>query len=302
MDNSILDKLKKNRKNLTEGSLLTYKSIINNIMKKNDIKDISYFSSNVDNVIDNLKDLEPKKRKTILSAIIVLLDDDNNKTAIKKYRDIMMKDSNKSKEEDIKQNKTDKQADNWLSYDEVLKVYNTLKSDNAHLLKKDKLTKNEFQRLQNYIILSMYVLIPPRRLLDYTEMKLRNYDKEKDNYIDDKFKSLVFNKYKTSKYYEQQKVDIPIKLKNILKRWFNINKNDYLFVDSKNNKLSPVKLNQRLNNIFDNNISVNMLRHIFITDSGKVFPKNMPSLEERKKIAEDMGHNVSEQELYRKIK
>jgi len=303
MSNSILETIKKNRSNLSEGSLLTYTSIINNLMKKNDIQDINYFVSNYNDILKLLDKVDSKKRKTILSAIVVLIENnDDNKKALKAYRSQMMNDSNDSKKDDKKQEMTNKQSDNWMTYDEVKQVYNSLKSDILHLFKKETLNKNELQQLQNFIILSMYILIPPRRLLDYTEMKIKNFDTEKDNYIDKDFKELVFNRYKSSKFYEQQKIKIPIKLKNILKKWLKYNKNDYLFVDSKNNKLSPVKLNQRLNNIFGKNISVNMLRHIYITDSGDVIPKNAPSLEQREKIAQDMGHDIKTQELYRKIK
>ena len=37
---------------------------------------------------------------------------------------------------------------------------------------KSQLSKSDLQNIQSYVILSLYILIPPRRSLDYTEMKI----------------------------------------------------------------------------------------------------------------------------------
>jgi integrase len=128
-------------------------------------------------------------------------------------------------------------------------------------------------------------------------MKVKNINESTDNYIKDN-KFFVFNKYKTSKFYGSQEVEIPIKLRNILKKWLKINTNDFLFVDRHKRKLYPTTLNQRLNRIFEKNLGVSMLRHIYISD--KVL-KDVPKLDNLKKIANDMGHSVNEQLLYKKF-
>jgi hypothetical protein len=61
------------------------------------------------------------------------------------------------------------------------------------------------------------------------------------------------------------------------------------------NKLSTITLNQRLNKIFKKPISVNMIRHAYISH---LYPDDMPKLEELNKIAHDMGHNINEQQKY----
>jgi hypothetical protein len=55
-------------------------------------------------------------------------------------------------------------------------------------------------------------------------------------------------------------------MKNLLKKWYDINNNEYVLIDTKGNKLNQVKLNQRLNKIFDMKISVNALRHSYLTN------------------------------------
>ncbi len=73
--------------------------------------------------------------------------------------------------------------------------------------------------------------------------------------------------YKTSKFYGEQRIKIDKVLKSILKKWIAINPTEYLLFDSLSKKLSPVKLNQRLNKMFgsEKGCSVNGLRHSFLS-------------------------------------
>jgi hypothetical protein len=290
---NIKEIIKKNRPKISDSSITTYYYIIKKLIGDDDIDVLK----NYDKIYnEKLENIEPKKRKTMISAIIVMLDDDNNKDIIKKYRDLMMEDNEKSLKIDYQNKKTDKQANNWIDYDEIIKIYKKLEKEVKPIINKDKITMSEFQQYQNYIILSIYTCIPPRRLQDYTEMKIRNYNEKNDNYIDKKIDHFYFNKYKTSKYYNLQIVKIPNKLKSILKKWLHhFNKSDYLLVDSNMNRLSPITLNQRLNKIFKKPISVNMIRHAYISH---LYPDDMPKLEELNKIAHDMGHNINEQQKY----
>ena len=54
------------------------------------------------------------------------------------------------------------------------------------------------------------IVIPPRRSLDYSEMKIRNYDAKTDNFY--KGNKFFFNKYKTVKSYGIQSLEIPKEL------------------------------------------------------------------------------------------
>jgi hypothetical protein len=91
------------------------------------------------------------------------------------------------------------------------------------------------------------IFIPPRRSLDYCDFKIKNIDPAL-NYIEKK--ALVFNRYKTAQPYGKQMVECPPVLLKILKKWISVNQTDYLLFDTNGGKLSPVKLNQRLNKIF----------------------------------------------------
>jgi len=292
--------IKNNRPKITESSIKTYVSMITNLFKQIHGKekefDYNYFLKDPDEVIEHLlKNKESKNRKTILSSLVVVCGDDNKK-ACQKYRSLMMEDALKSNKEYETQTKTQKQADNWISYDEVKQVYNNLKKEVSPLLSKKDLNDDELQRIQNYIILSLYTDIAPRRLMDYTELKIRgDINKDEDNYLlKNKF---IFNKYKTSKFYGTQELELPLKLKLLINKWLKINNTDYLLFDTKQQKLTPSKLNQRMNKIFNKNIGASMLRHIYISDEVLA---DVPSLEKLKKISSDMSHNLMQQMLYKK--
>ena len=141
------------------------------------------------------------------------------------------------------------------------------------------------------------VYIPPRRSKDFVDFKIKSIDNSSDNFLDKT--KMNFNSYKTAKTYGLQVVDIPIQLKNILSKWIKINPTEYLLFDSNMNKLSSVKLNQRLNKIFGNKkVGVNQLRHTFLTDKYK------KQNEEGKALANDMqkmGSSVSMADTYIKL-
>ena len=107
---------------------------------------------------------------------------------------------------------------------------------------------------------------------------------------------LVFNSYKTSKTYGQQKVVIPPELKAILTKWIKINPTEYLLFDGKKNQLTNVKLNQRLNKMFgDKKVGVNQLRHTFLSD------KYQETIKLNNDMADDlqkMGSSTSQEKVY----
>lgn len=93
-------------------------------------------------------------------------------------------------------------------------------------------------------------MIPPRRAKDYADFKIRNVDGDKDNYMiinkeKRKTKSFfVFNSYKNSSRLGTQKIPIPNKLKNIIKKWMNIQESDRKQINEqfKNAGLTSIKV------------------------------------------------------------
>jgi hypothetical protein len=284
--------IKDKRPSLSESSLTTYTSILRSLYKKlygdGDI-DFSKFNQ-ADKILEHLKTLPPNRRKTILSALVIITDN-------KKYREQMLEDVRDYNKEISKQEKSPQQEANWVTQQEVESMYNSLKKNANMIYKKDSITNADLQVIQNFIILALFNLIAPRRSKDYVDFKIRNVDKDKDNYMEKgKF---VFNSYKTAKTYGKQEVAIPRELTTIINKWIKINPTDYLLFDSNMNPLTAVKLNQRLNRIFDGKkIAVNALRHSYLTD------KYADDMKKKSSMATDMsnmGSSLSQMETYVKL-
>lgn len=292
---NLKEKLKELRPNLSDSSIKTYSSILRNLHKKvfeNQEIEKSNFNEH-NRILDHLKDIPANKRKTILSALVVLTDKDE-------YRNVMNGDVSDYNKEIEKQEKSETQRENWIESDEIREVFNRLENDAKILFKKSNKSNADIQQIQNYIIVALLggIFIPPRRSLDYCAMKIKNINKDEDNYINkNKF---IFNRYKTAKTYGQQELEIPQQLKNILNRWISINDGEYLLRDKNGNQMTSTKLNQYMNRIFGGKkIAVNSMRHTYLTDKYKA------TSEENKKLEKDMeamGSSISMSENYIKLK
>lgn len=287
---SIKEELKSKRNKLSESSLTTYSSILRNLYKKvfNDEQIKLTNFNKTKQIIEYIKDVPFNKRKSILSALVVLTDLDE-------YRKLMLEDINKYNSFIKTQEKTETQENNWIEKEQIEDVFNRLEKDAKQLYKKQQLSMNDLQNIQDYIIVALLsgLFIPPRRLLDYTEFRTKNIDKDKNNYYNRG--SIYFNHYKTAKHYGEQSIKIPKELQAILTKWIKINPNEYLLFDTNNNKLNSVKLNQRLNKIFNGKVSVNNLRHSYLTE------KFGDTIEKNKQIAktmEKMGSSSSQLQGY----
>jgi len=286
--------IKEKRPNLTESSITTYNSILKNLYKKvfgeKEI-DLKNFDD-TDKILGYLKEVPVNKRKTILSALVIMTED-------KKYRDLMLEDIKDYSEEIGKQEKTETQKENWVETDGVKSLWDCLKKNTDLLYKKTHLTTGDLQQIQSFIIVSLLggVFIPPRRSKDLVDWKIKNVDKEKDNYLDKT--TIHYNSYKTSKCYGEQTVTIPVVLKNILNKWIKINPTDFLLFDTNQNPLTSVKLNQRLNKLFDGKkVGVNQLRKTYLTG------KYAEHSKKDKELSQDMvgmGSSVAVETTYIKL-
>ena len=284
--------LTKEKPNLSASSITTYNSILTNLYKKvfGDMTiELEKFKE-TELILKYLQDIPFNKRKTILSALLLVSPNE------KKYRDLMLDDIHTYNDEQEKQIKNEKQEHNWVDSNEIEKKWETLKKNAMILYKKQQKTVQDYQEIQSFILLSLLggLFTPPRRAKDFTDFKIKNIDKTKDNYIDKN--QMIFNSFKTAKFYGEQKVLVSPELKKILTKWISVNPTDYLFFDSFFQPLSSVKLNQRLNKLFDNKrISVNALRHSYLSN------KYQNTIETNKELENDltsMGSSILQQKVY----
>jgi len=250
--------------------------------------------SNIDQIIKSYDDVKYSSRKTHMSALISFIDDgsDESKKSIDKLRKIVIDDSEAYAKFINSQEKSISQSDNWIEWNDVITRYLAFEKEVAPLwkLKKEEFSKGNFNKLKIFVLLSCFVLIAPRRSLDYTSFKIRNYDVTKDNFM--KGKKFVFNAYKTAKTYGKNEVPINSKLYSIIKRWTLINPSEYLLTgnNDRHKPISSPQLTNLLNTFFDRRISVNILRHSFLTN----LYKDMPDLQDMKNQASDMGHSIAQ--------
>jgi hypothetical protein len=285
--------IKEKRPNLSASSITTYNSILKNLYKKvfdsSDI-DIKKFED-AEKILEHLKNLPPNKRKTILSALVIITDDN------KKYKDLMLEDIKDYNKEIGKQEKSETQEENWVDTHQVQEVFDDLKKNAELLYKKKDLKPNDLQQIQNFIIMCLLggvCGIPVRRSKDYCDFVIKDADKKTENYLDKN--KMMFNSYKTAKFYGTQELLVPKPLMSILKKWISVNPTRYLLFDTNMNKLTNVKLNQRFNKIFgDKKISTNQMRHTYLTNKfGDTIAKN----KEISKTMADMGSSIGMLDTY----
>jgi hypothetical protein len=282
MNDKIVQRLKKNRPSLTDSSLKTYSSILMNLYRRLDGKgdELKFFQTHQKQILSYLKDEKQNIRKTKLAVLISLLGDD----ALPEIRTVMLEDANAYNQSLRAQKKTDKQEQNWISLDEVKKVYRDLENRVRPFSKNTTYTKKQFNEMLDYVILSLYVLIPPRRSQDFTDMKFKDYDTTTDNYFNGK--QFVFQRYKTSKIYHKQEFNVPLKLRKILLLWSRHVKTAYVLSSFEGTRISVSRLTMILNRIFGKKVSTTMLRHIFISDG---VLKDVPALSKLDEISKEIN-------------
>ena len=255
--------LLKKRPTLGQNSVKTYTSVLKSLHKRvfgNEALIKTENFNKQEEILDSLADKSPTSRKTILSALVVLTDND-------KYRQEMLKDIKQHQQQMDNQQMSEKQVKNGVSREDIVQKLKELKKPAMASLKKSQnLTKADYMHIQNYIMLLLMSGeggLPPRRSLDYTAFKLDD-TADKDNYMEGKY--FVFNTFKTAKSAGQQKISVPLRTRNLINKWKEVNPTSYLFFDTKLKPMTSVKMTQRLNKIFGKNTSVNALRSSYLSD------------------------------------
>jgi len=277
----LADRFKELRPKLRPMSISAYANNLANVSKT-----IGVELHTVKDIIDNgpaIFEYVSKKTsnaKSFFATLVVFLcdkpaDDQSTeqKDIIAKFRKNMYIKITADKEDDDKQELTDSQMENFIPWTDVLKFYKQLKEQCTPLMKLDELTKKQFELVQHYILLSMYVLTPPRRSADFVNFKLRGFStgpESEDNYMivprSKKSKTeLVFHTYKNQSRLGIQSIKIDNKFRDLLLRWFQLNKHEYLIVNNVGGKISNGKIASMMKEIFGKKISTSLLRHIYLT-------------------------------------
>ena len=276
-------------KPLSEGSIKTY---ISKLKKLNDDKPIIdlKFLKDTETILKKIEAVEnPNTRRSYLISVVAVLKDD--KKFAKEY-DIyhkkMMDINQILNKESFKSEKT-KEKHTKVNMDDLHKNYDELKKVITEIGKKRKVTEEQYEKLRQLMIQSLYLLTAPRRLLDYTEMLIdKPTDDKKFNYYHDgKF---YFNNYKTKGSYNQQIIDVPNNLQDIIKIWTKFKKegNNYLIVKKSGDPYIPTELTNDIKLIFNNpSMGVSVLRGEYLKNKYGALSTEM------KKDVKDMGTSLA---------
>lgn len=226
---------------------------------------------------------------------------------------------------------TEREVINFTTWKSVLDIYKIL---SEYINSLEKIEESHKQLFWYYAILSLYILIPPRRR-DYATLTLNNtisIDEERvmnsellesDEYVkgrkwENKYKYnkidtknyyredgyLVLSNYKTARKYGTQYIKVSKTITDVINRYiklFNIQEGGRLFTQKVKNTDAGSELSKSLAKFFRDvsgkKIGVSALRHMYC----KYLRSGNFTAERKYLTAQLMGHSVSEQDTYNKL-
>jgi hypothetical protein len=290
----------------------TVKQYLKRLVKLNNDKPFTNLKFLVDKdaIANVIKDKAESTQISYYSAVIVALSTSKTYKKLKEeYQELVAPKREALNDKDVHE-KTEKEKEVMISMEEVTTIKNKLKEEVEELNKKKTLTEQEYDKYLQYVLVSLYTDIAPRRNMDYTYMViLKKRPSEMNNtknYLLLDEKKFVFNTYKTKREHGSQELDIPEILMKTINQYCKAR------VDMKkfNSKSAEVPLlvhydgkevyrsngiTKILNKVFGKNVACTALRHIYLSD------KYADVTKERMKDASDMAHSITTQNSYVKF-
>lgn len=293
---------------VAESTANAYIKVLLALNERKPFKNLTFLKA-TDAVNKRIAEYAESTQRSILAAVVSVLSMFKDKPTFKKpyvhYYDEMMSRS-RSVREEPKNEKSETQKTNWLSWEEVENHKTDLSEKVAKFAKSKILTPAEYDTLLQYVVLALYSEVQPRRNQDYLDMyvtKKWNESMNDKNYLDLATKKFVFHKYKTAKKYGVQTEEVPEALWNTLSIFLKHHPSWKVAA----NRKAPVKLlvshgdepivavnaiTRILNRIFGKKVGSSMLRHIYLSD------KYGDTLADMKKDSAAMGHSLDVQRDY----
>ena len=291
-----IDKIFNTTKQITSSSLKLYKQKLSILNDRKPIYNFNFLKT-PDVIKEKIKDLKPTTQRTYYITIVSLLKclsaQNPSKTLYKTlyahYYENLTKLNNDLK---TTNGKSETEEKNWINQSEVEERQKELESILPEVSNKKKLSKIQYDKLLDLILLSLYTLQKPRRNLDYLNMVVKkklndegieDLQKEKLNAIDLANKRFVFTNFKTAGTYKVQIIEINEELMKLIMTYLKYHPLRSMFdgyqmlVDNEGHSFkSSTMTTKKLNNIFgDKNISSSMLRKIYLTNKYSDMKQNL---------------------------
>jgi len=315
-----MDKLKKiidEKRSIKDSTWVSYSRTINELSKAingGEYTNISFLKKK-DKIKKYIDSKGNAKQRMLLSVILLLLSpgernkpDKKNEKLYDHYKSMLIIKQADYMNGQREQKKNIKQSENWVEMKDLLKVQrkygNDLRKRGYKQSTKKLHSKSDLMLIQKYLISSLYLLHPPRRL-EYADMKiikspeynkLSDDDKKDNNYLvivsrNKKFFSFGTNAVKSSTVEDVYKIPLDRGLNSVINLWLNFNDTEYLLQNSNGGKMTQNTLGKFLVKTFSSTgkkISANMLRHIFLSDKYK----DEASIKEKEDTAKKMNHST----------
>jgi integrase len=289
-------------KGLSESSIRLYIRNLQKLSGDNPIKSLT-FLKDVEEIEKKLSGYKPNTIRNYVISIVSVLGLDKDKRGKKKLYDTyasQLIQSNKTLREEAEKNeKSETQKENWLSWDEIEQKWNELKGKVEVFKSSKSITAGQYSQLLDFVVLSLYVLVPPRRN-DYQQMMIvgKTPSDTSTNYVDLERKQFVFNKFKTAKREGQVVIPIPDALQSVLQiylRFHPLYKNGKepvaFLVGADGRPLTATNsITRILNRVFGKRVGSSLLRHSYLSSKYKDVRQEM------KKDSEAMSHSVETQQ------
>ncbi len=306
------DLMKKRR--VVERTVVAY---LRNLVILNDREafDNLAFLRNIPAIMRKMEKYALSTKKNLLATIASVLSIQTAPAYKKLYEDysVKLKEAHGliDKERGDTMTQTEKEKEGWVEWKDVLAKLEDLKDqakdarDDAKRPKAPSNAKSKaLLKAQDYLVLALYTYLPPRRNMDYQDMKVVLGGLTKDspknvNYLDMFKNQFVFNRYKTAGATGQQIVDIPEELMEVIKEYLRVHPKDidddgefWFLITATGRKIPANGITRILNRIFKKKVGASMLRHIYLSH------KYGSTVKDMKKDAAAMAHSEKVQKTY----
>lgn len=294
-------KIKKARPGIRQITVNNYLNYLKSVAKKvtgEEFKNLD-FTKDYEKVKFYLDEYTFNTRRAITTALIVGLGaiDDPNKNK-KKYDElltVLRLEANNNNKNNVQSEKVKEQ---WTTMAELRKIYNKWRRlvNDDDIPNRDVLSRRSQDILQNYLIVSLYTLMPPRRLI-YSDLELISTVKfKKLKNIQKKRNYLVFSKSLRKIFfwfgYQKSKIESDNnalqkpnnRIRKILQLYLRFNRNrQWLLYNNKGEPISHNGLGITLKKLLG--VGATMIRKIYITENTKEAHMKIHN------IASKMGHS-----------
>lgn len=309
----VFDSIKAERPKLKDSSIKMYELLLEKLQKMFGVEKGYDFLKDVDKVKEKLSAYHYTTQRNYFNAIGVLLMALNSEKEydelIKEYLKLREELNEKYKSENESGVISEKQKDNFVPYEDIKKMINTMEKEIKfrNLKKKDSLSIQDRELMMVWSIYNTLIRMASRNDMAGQKLitksvynKLSEEDKKNNNYLlkEKTGMTMIVNQYKTSAKYGERKIEVPkdlVKIFNMYIKVMDIKAGDVLYKNSQGTTLSRNQISQLLlrysQKYLGKNISTNIMRKIVATHEVGEQSQKM------KDLANKMGHSVAVQQL-----